>query len=171
MQDNGGVTSASSASLREGGVKDDVLSGVLLFFGLVWMLAGAALLMSWNKTRGILSVGALVHARVTGQEVREVSEALGSPYHPVHRVNHLFVRLEIPCPDGGTMTVWHDIGAVNEARAADSYQVRYRPQAPRQYRVVGSRHWSKLGGGILFGLLGLLSVVVVIWRLSTGTHY
>lgn len=152
-------------------MKDDVLSGVLLFFGLVWMLAGAALLESWRKTCGILSVGALVRARVAGQEVREVSETLGPPYYTVHRVNHLFVRLEIPRPDGGMMTAWHDIGAAKEARPADSYQVRYRPQAPQQYRVVGSRNWRELGVGTLLCLLGLLSVVVVIWRLSTGTHY
>jgi hypothetical protein len=152
-------------------VKDDILSGVLLFFGLAFALGGAALLESWHTTRGILSAGVLVPARVVGQELREVSEALGPPYYTVRRVNHLFVRLEIPRPDGGTMTVWHDIGAANEARAADSYQVRYRPQAPQQYRVVGSRNWRELGVGTLLGLLGLLSVVVVIWRLSTGTHY
>jgi len=152
-------------------VKDDVLSGVLLFFGLAFTLGGAALLANWRETRGILKAGALVHARVAGQEVREVSESLGPPYYTVRRVNHLFVRLEIPRPDGGTMAVWHDIGAANQARAADSYQVRYRPQAPQRYRVVGARDWRDLGVGTLLGLLGLLSVVVVIWRLSTGTHY
>jgi hypothetical protein len=152
-------------------VKDDVLSGVLLFFGLAWILAGAVLLASWNKTRGILSTGVLVHAPVSGQEVREVSESLGPPYYSVHRVNHVFVRLEIPGPDGGTIAAWHDIGTVKEARAADSYQVRYQPRAPRQYRVVGSREWSRLAGGALLCLLGLIGVVVVIWRLSTGTSY
>lgn len=152
-------------------MKADVLSGVLLFFGLVWILAGAALLASWNKTRGILTAGALVHARVTGQEAREVGEALGPPYYMVNPVNHVFVRLEIPSPGGGMMAVWHDIGAENEARAADSYWVRYWPQAPQEYRVVGPPNWPKLGGGVLFCVLGLLCVVVVIWSLSTGTPY
>lgn len=152
-------------------MKDDVLSGIVLLFSLVAILAGAALLESWNKTRGILSAGALVSARVTGQEVREVSEALGPPNYNVNRVDHVFVRLEIPGPDGAAVAVWHDIGWVKQARPADSYQVRYQPHDPRQYRVVGSWDWPKFGTGILLGLLGLLGVAVVIWRLSTGTPY
>jgi hypothetical protein len=171
MRDNGYGTSASPASTREGRVNDDVLSGVMLFFSVILIAGGVVMLADWRTTRGLLGAGALVHALVTGQEVREVSESLGPPYYNVNRVGHLFVRLEIPSPDGGTVAVWHDIGAEREARPADRYLVRYRPQAPRQYRVVGSRYWPQLGSGTLFCLLGLLCLYEVIFRLSTGTHY
>ena len=127
----------------------------MLFFSVILLVGGGVLLADWRATRGILGAGALVHALVTGQEAREVSESLGPPYYNVNRVNHLFVRLEIPSPDGGAIAVWHDIGGEREARPAERYLVRYRPQAPRQYRVVGSRYWPQLGSGTLFCLLGL----------------
>ena len=152
-------------------MRDDLIAGVLLFFGLVFVLLALVLLAGWTETRDILRTGSAAEARVVGCEVRKVNESLGPPYYLVRAVDHQFLQLEFPGPRGETIAVWHDIGAAPDARERESYQVRFRSADPRQYRLAGEGHWSDFRGGVILGACGLACIGVVLWRLISGTSF